>query len=70
MNFAHHIRDVRPPEPDETPLSTAEIVHGFKRGQLDGPIARARVFAEVTVVTRQRVEIINFTEEEHADHGR
>jgi hypothetical protein len=63
MNQVQRIADVRPAGMDETPLSPDEIVHGFRHGQLDGPIARAHAFAEVTVVTRQRVEIINFTED-------
>jgi len=59
----HETRDMRLPDVDETELSPQEVMVGLRAGLLDGPIARAHAFAEVTVVTRQRVEIINFTED-------
>lgn len=57
-------QDLRYPSPDETMLSREEVLRGIRDGTVaPGPVARAHAFAEVTVVTRRIVEIINFTEE-------
>jgi hypothetical protein len=57
-------QDLRFPTPDETMLSREEVLCGLREGTVaPGPVARAHAFAEVTVVTRRLVEVINFTEE-------
>ena len=58
------VHDLRIPGMDETPLSRQEVLHGLRDGSIAcGPVAASRAFAEVTVVTRRMVEIINFSEE-------
>ena len=57
------VHDLRFHDVDETPLSRQEVLHGLRDGSIAcGPVAASRAFAEVTVVTRRLVEIINFTE--------
>lgn len=57
-------KDLRFPAIDETMLSREEVLHGLREGSVAaGPVARAHAFAEVVVVHRRLVEIINFTEE-------
>ena len=55
--------DLRPPTPDETPLSQAEVLQGVREGVIpEGP--RARAFsAWVGVVERRRVEVLDFYRE-------
>ena len=57
--------DLRPPTPDETPLSQAEVLQGVREGVIpEGPRARARAFsAWVSVVERRRVEVLDFYRE-------
>ena len=58
------VRDLRIADQDETQLSRQEVLHGLREGSIAcGPAARSHAFAEVTVVTRRLVEIINFSEE-------
>jgi hypothetical protein len=58
-------KDLRFPMQDETMLSRDEVLMGLRDGCIaPGPVARARAFAEVTVVQRMLVEVINFTEVE------
>lgn len=58
-----HNADLRFHDVDETPLSREEVLQGLREGSVSpGPVARARAFAEVTVVSRRMVEVINFEE--------
>ena len=58
------MNDLRRPDRDETPLSDAEVLLGVREGSIPaGPHARARAFADVLVVERRRVEVINFEEQ-------
>lgn len=55
--------DLRKAETDETPLSREEVAQGLREGVIPpGPVACARVFAEVWVAERRRVEVVNFLE--------
>lgn len=57
------VHDLRIADRDETQLSREEVLHGLRDGSIrSGPAARSHAFAEVTVVTRRLVEIINFEE--------
>ena len=45
--------DLRPPTPDETPLSQAEVLQGVREGVIpEGPRARARAFSACRKMTR------------------
>lgn len=53
--------DLRLPDRDETPLSESEVLQGVREGIVPpGPLACARAFADVLVIDRRRVEIVNF----------
>lgn len=57
-------KDLRLPMRDETMLSREEVLVGLREGLIaPGPVAQAGAFAEVTVVQRVLVEVINFVEE-------
>lgn len=51
-------QDLRRPDPDETPLSQAEVLQGVRDGVIPpGPHACARAFADVFVLERRRVQV-------------
>lgn len=57
-------QDLRPPEDDEIPLTPDEVMVGIRTGVVDGPNARlyAREHAEVFILQRQVVKVINLPE--------
>lgn len=58
-------RDLRVPMIDETPLSGEEVRHGLREGLIAcGPVAQRVAFADVLVVSRERVEVFEFAEVE------
>lgn len=60
----NHKPDLRMPSPDETQLSPDEVLVGLREGVIPpGPVACARAFAEVVVMQRRRVLVVNFPEE-------
>lgn len=56
--------DLRIADRDETQLSRTEVLHGLRKGLIAcGPAARSHGFAEVVLVQRRMVEIVNFMEQ-------